>query len=279
MIRKIFLVTTIAMSAYAIFVLRINREDQKNVPKHITQFTHMIDGQPMNGITAGNTCNPAVLFIHGAPGSWHAWARYISDKNLLDKLYMIAVDRPGYAGSGNSTPITNLKNQTAYIMNAALKHHKGPFIIVGHSFGGPVQIQASIDYADNIAGQIILAGALNPKLHHKRFYHVLGDLFFIKPLLSKTLKITNKEMLALQSELEKQSVHLAEIKSPITLIQGEDDWLVPPGNADFIKKQFTGVKNIEIIRLKQQGHFLPWEQYDLVKKHILKYAEKSQCTN
>lgn len=278
MIRKITFATAFIICVYALFLISAHQEEPLKMPEHIKPFTHVIENQKIYGITAGKICNLAVLFIHGAPGDWKSWGRYLNDKDLLDKIFMIAVDRPGYAGSGKGKAITDIKQQTAYIAKAVLKEHKGPFLLVGHSFGGPLQVQFSADYSDIVAKQIILAGAIDPKLHHKRFYHRLGNLFFIRPFLPTPLRVTNDEMLALQSELKKQEPLLSNIKTPTTVIQGEDDWLVPSGNADYAKKSFMNVKNMKIIRLKQQGHFLPWEQYDLVKRSILNLVEETdQC--
>ncbi len=251
------------------------RQAQKAM--NFKSFTHEIENQTINGVTSGEKCNPAVLFIHGAPGDWKAWGRYLGDTQLLEKTFMIAVDRPGYGGSDYGVPVTNIKTQAAHIIAAAQKEHKGPFILVGHSFGGPIQTQIAIDNAKDVSSKIILAGAIDPKLHYKRFYHLLGDIFFIRPFLPTPLKVTNKEMLSLQAELKKQTDHLATIKTPTTVIQGDKDWLVPSGNADYLETQLKSVQNLEIIRLKKQGHFLPWERYDLIKKYILKSATKSQC--
>lgn len=57
---------------------------------------------------------------------------------------------------------------------------------------------------------------------------------------------------------------------PVTVIQGETDWLVPVGNADYAREN---LKHANIIVIEGQGHFLPWEQYTLVKAQIFKHLE------
>lgn len=279
--RKIFITLAIIIILMCCAKIMQTKENidqaEKITVMELTKFTHIIDTQTISGVTAGKKCNPALLFVHGAPGSWTSWNSYLTDKDLLDKFFMIAIDRPGYGASGYGTPITNIKNQASFITKAITKEHKGPYTTVGHSFGGPVQLQIAIDFSERTTAQLILAGAIAPKIHYKRFYHKLGDLFFIRSLLPAALKVTNSEMMMLQENLQNQSAHLSSIKIPTTIIQGNNDWLVPKGNAAFAKNQLTAVKNIEIIELKKQGHFLPWEQYDLVKKQILSFATNSQC--
>lgn len=252
---------------------RNERIDQMDVKK----FLHSQNNRTISGVKTGKPCKPAILFIHGAPGSWTAWAKYLADEDLKEKFMMIAIDRPGYGGSDFSKPLTSIKEQAKLILNAALREHNGPFLVVGHSYAGPIQIQMSIDFPEKIKAHIKLAGAIDPKLHKERFYHILGDLFFIRPLLPRELKIANTEMLGLQSELTKQTADLSKIKTPTIIIQGESDWLIPKGNAKYAREKLTSSENLEIIELKDQGHFIPWKEYGLVKKQILKFATKSQC--
>ena len=120
-----------------------NEETQRqyaNMGIEFTSFEHDIEGQTVFGVKKGNheTCNHAVLFIHGAPGNWQAWGQYFGDKDLYGKAKLIAIDRPGYGRSGSGHAVTNLKTHTHAIMQSVLKEHSGPFIVIGHSYGGPV---------------------------------------------------------------------------------------------------------------------------------------------
>jgi len=42
---------------------------------------------------------PTILFLHGTPGGWSAFARYINDEVLQKSAHLVAVDRPGWGGS------------------------------------------------------------------------------------------------------------------------------------------------------------------------------------
>jgi pimeloyl-ACP methyl ester carboxylesterase len=59
------------------------------------------------------------------------------------------------------------------------------------------------------------------------------------------------------------------------VIQGDKDKLVPKENADFLKTNLSNAP-MEMMRLPEQGHFLPWLEYDLVKAEILKAAAAHQ---
>jgi len=40
-----------------------------------------------------------VLFVHGSPGAWDAWERFLKDPELRAAARLIALDRPGFGGS------------------------------------------------------------------------------------------------------------------------------------------------------------------------------------
>lgn len=235
-------------------------------------FEHVIDGHTVHGVMGGSPDKIPVIFIHGAPGDWKAWGEYMGDPQLQARSFMIAVDRPGFAGSDAGTPVLSLEKQASLIMEAALSERQGPFVLVGHSYGGPVQLEIAANYPDHTSSMIILAGAIDPDLQASRWYHHLANTWAGRIVLPDSLNVTTKEMLSLPAELMSQQSKLAHIEMPIVVIQGEKDWLVPPGNADYAEKELSTAK-LEIIRLPKQGHFLPWLEYDLVKAQILRQIE------
>ena len=235
-------------------------------------FTYESPDHTLFGVRTGTKDLPAVIFIHGAPGDWKAWGQYLGDAALQDRAFMIAVDRPGFARSGAGTPVLALETQASLIMEGALREHPGPFILVGHSYGGPVQVQMALDYPDHVSGLVMLAGAIDPVLQKSRWYHHLGNTWLGRAVIPTALDVTTKEMLSLPHELRKQQDRLATLDLPITVIQGEDDWLVPAGNAGYARDNFRAA-DLDVVVLNKQGHFLPWEQYDLVKTHILGHLD------
>ena len=76
-------------------------------------------------------------------------------------------------------------------------------------------------------------------------------------------------MMGLHKELLSQADALATVEVPTKIIQGGKDWLVPPANAQFAKTAMKAA-DVEIISLPEQGHFIPWKEFALVKSTILK---------
>ena len=252
-------------------------ERQAQMNADFLPFEYSYNERKIQGVHTGKSCNPAVIFIHGTPGDWKAWGSYLGDKQLTDKAFMVAVDRLGFGKSGAETPELSLAKQAESIMLAARKEHSGPFLLVGHSYGGAVQMQIAIDYPKQVAGMIFLAGAIDPKLQRSRWYHYLANIWPVSALLPKPLQVATEEMLSLPSELSKQQPSLKSIKTPMSFIQGSDDWLVPAANTDYAKKQLTHAK-LQMKVLPEQGHFIPWEQYELVKSTLLEKLGTMQAT-
>ena len=249
-------------------------EDTARSAHEFNVFDHNVNDQNIHGVHTGKLSNAAILFIHGAPGDWRAYGPYLGDKDLNAQAFMIGVDRPGYGGSGAGMPVLGLHDQAELIINAALQKHNGPFLLVGHSYGGPVQIQIALDFPEHVSGIVMLAGAIDPITQKSRWYHHLAGTFMGQWILPKALDVTTQEMLSLPAELHKQQARLTEVNHPITLIQGEKDWLVPLENAAYAQRHLTNA-DLEVMILPKQGHFIPWEQYDLVKAKILNHLKNA----
>ncbi len=64
---------------------------------------------------------------------------------------------------------------------------------------------------------------------------------------------------------------LSNIISPVVVIQGMQDSLVSPGNADYVERQ---LKNLtEIWRLEETNYFIPWSRPEIIERAILQLAE------
>ena len=75
------------------------REFQAAHPEAFHQYT--VGPRMMAYVETGVTnAAPLVLFVHGSPGEWQGWVKYLTDPDLSARARLIAVDRPGFGGSG-----------------------------------------------------------------------------------------------------------------------------------------------------------------------------------
>ena len=274
----IFIITTALLSGCQIGPPsdRPTSADILRAHNHLESFQTTYKDKMLNGVKTFQQCDAAVLFIHGTPGSWATWQRYMTDEDLFSKAQMISVDRPGFGQSTPNEAVVSLAEQADAAINIALTAHPGPFILVGHSYGGPVQIQLAQDYPEHVKSMVILAGAIDPEQHGPRWYHHLGSSWLGQFFINDRMQTAADEMLALRENLVVQSDRYSEIDIKTTLIQGGEDWLVPPENADYAREKLPEEKT-EIIFLPEQNHFLPWGEYPLTKRKIIEHLGSADC--
>ena len=242
-----------------------------------SQDIFMVEDRPIQLSVSGHKSSPVIVFIHGSPGSWNAWADYLFDPELREKALLIAPDRPAYGGSNDGTSGLSLEEQSRLIMGAIKQRvpQQKKFILVGHSYGGPLALRMAIDYPDAVQSMLLLAPAISPELVRRKWYNWVADLLLVRAILPSAVHHSNEEMIPLKGELIKMEDGLETITAPTTVIQGEKDNLVHVGNADFAIDALINA-DVEAIVLPQRGHFIPWHEYGLVKQKILKYLGQSK---
>ena len=215
---------------------------------------------------------PLVIFVHGSPGDWRGWADYLVDPELTQRAELIAVDRPGFGGSGAGVVERSLVQQARDIAPLLDKAAPGRrVVLVGHSFGGPLVARLAMDQGSKVTDLVILAGSIDPAQEHTAWYQYVADWPVIAGLLPGPLVVANREIRALQDELVAMLPLWTRVTQRVTLMQGGKDDLVPPENADFAEQVLTRTASLHIVRIPEMNHFLPWTRYGQVKAVILEH--------
>ncbi|MTI09412.1 alpha/beta fold hydrolase [Curvivirga aplysinae] len=220
----------------------------------------------INYIKAGDPNGQPVILVHGTPGSTTVWADMISD--VQPGYEYIAIDRPGFGQSGPKESLTDISLHASALMPLS-DHSSGKKpILVGHSYGGPVVVQAALDYPDAFAGIIVAAGALDPALEETHFMQYVGDTWPISALLPRAIKNANEELFSLKADLEVLAPRLKELKIPTIIVHGTKDDLVPVANVDYMEKMFPQNSLIHVTLIQDQNHFLPWNSLEELHEAI-----------
>lgn len=221
--------------------------------------------------TTGRTTEaPLVLLIHGSPGSWQDMKTLLTQPELTSHTRVRAVDRPGYGLSG-SEPVTSLEEQARRI-GAVLQAEGKPVILVGHSLGGPIALAIAALYPQLVSAVVIVAGSADPSLENIRWFQHVAQWPLIRSLIPRPLYVCNEEMMVQPKELLWLQAKLSTIQLPITIVQGEKDDLVPPGNVDYLQRQLTRA-TLTIQRYPKLNHFIPFMQPKLVVEAITPYLK------
>jgi pimeloyl-ACP methyl ester carboxylesterase len=249
----------------------VQRDADQFVQDHPAQVvTFSGKNQTMRFAWNGDPKKRAVLFVHGSPGSWEGWADFLLDPELLKNFQLIAVDRPGYGGSDKGKTETSLERQAEDIFEV-LKFNQShqPAILVGHSFGGPVVAKIAMDHPSEIGGVVFVASSVSPDLEKTKWFQYPASWWPIRVLIPTDLKVCNEEIFPLKSELTKMLPSWSAITAKTVVIQGELDDLVPPANADFLVAHLNPDNLVQVVRVADLNHFIPWKRPDLIRDAIV----------
>ena len=216
-----------------------------------------------------NSKKALIIFVHGSPGGWGDYISYLKEPRLQKAARLISVDRPGYGGSEKGKELGSLKIQRR-LLGPILKSYpkEVPILLVGHSLGGAVIARMAMDYPDLIQALLIVAGSVSPNLEEPAWYNIVGNWPVVRWLLPTDLHTSNREILPLRAELEAMLPFWKKIKGPVSVIHGKADSLVPPGNVDFLRKVLPH-ENLRCIESEAEGHFILWQNKELILKEIL----------
>lgn len=206
-----------------------------------------------------------IVFIHGSPGGWASWARFLDSPALNEFGPRIAMDRPGFGRSGAGGVMPDLRRQAALL--AELIPPGPPAVLVGHSLGGPLIAWMAIDHPDKVCGGVMLAGSMAPELEQPRWYNQIADNWLARQLLSPAMNRSNQEMMVLQAELQRLDAALPQLRRPIIAMQGDQDPLVDPRTADYLEQRMPG-SWMQVERLPGRDHFFLWTEPDAVLRQI-----------
>jgi pimeloyl-ACP methyl ester carboxylesterase len=234
---------------------------------------YRVGGRDMGYVQTGADAEqPLVIFLHGSPGDWSGWVDYLVDPDLMRRARLVAVDRPGFGRSGKGLVERSLVEQAKDVAPLLDQAQPGQrVLLVGHSYGGPLAARLAMDYGNKVTDLLILAGSIDPALEETAWYQYPADWPPLTWLLPGELLVTNREIRALQAELQQMLPLWPRITQRVTVMQGGQDGLVPPANADFAQRVLKAAQPLNMMRLPEANHFIPWTRFELVKAQIIQH--------
>lgn len=263
------------------FTFRMSpKETQKFFDEHkvaATNYEYVVNERIINYVHTGDSTKPTVIFFHGAPGSWSAFKDFLVDDSLMTRLGIVSVDRPGYGYSDFGKSVASLKKQAELLKPILEKYSHTPNILVGHSLGGPVIAKLAMEYPQFVDGLVFVAPSIDPDLEPEEdWFRVPMRSPFLSWAIPTSFLVTNEEIYFLEDELRAMSSDWAKIKAPTIIIQGNDDKLVDPANAEYAQKMLVNSTFVQVIKEDNMNHFIPWTRPELIRTSILKLLEKEK---
>ena len=235
----------------------------------LTTATVKVAGANMHYAKTGNDSLPTIVFIHGSPGSWDAFAQYMQDKDLLMKYRMISIDRPGF-GYSDFGEAQHIEDQSALISPLFKLWRNGkPLYLVGHSLGDPMIIQLNADNPGHFDGLVLLAGSVDPAEEKKENWRYILEAGILSYLVPGAMRPSNIELKYFKKDVYALQDKFALVKCKVFIVHGTEDPLVPVGNAAYAQKNLVNATSVKLTLIQGANHFIPWTKYDTIKQVLI----------
>ena len=239
----------------------------KNVPLRL--FDTLINDRHVHYAVSGPDTLPSLVFIHGSPGSWFHYMKFMWDKDLRKKFRIISFDRPGF-GYSDFGKAMHLQEQCQLLLPVLRKLKTAqPMFLCGHSYGGPVVAKLAADAPDLFKTVVITSGSLDPALEKKeKWRHIMGK----RPLywfLPGAFQPSNTELLYLKEDLKPLANDLEKITANVLFIHGDKDTWVPIENIAYGSRMMIHAASIKADTLKGADHQVPWKRREEFKNILL----------
>ena len=228
-------------------------------------YTLHIRGHDLHYVSVGPDTLRTIVFVHGSPGSWDAFERYLMDSSLRSRFRMISIDRPGfgYSNYGNALHLQQGCDMISSFLDS-ISNDK-PLYLVGHSLGGSIVPILAADNPDKVTAIVILAGALDPDLEPKELW--------VKPFTKKPLRYlmpgafrqANDEEWYFTTDVLKLKDKLSWIRCRVYVMAAANDMVVDAGNVTYMKRAFINAQVSDTI-FPTGNHFILWNHSDYIMK-------------
>ena len=281
MIRRFIYIIILWISVSSCITLRSSDSQLQTAfaPK-VTNYTpkihrYEIEKRPVRYMELGNDSLPLLIFMHGAPGSLTSFKSYMKDKDLLKKVKIVAIDRPGYGYSGFGKAERSVEKQAAYLKPILEKYrplHK-KIMIVGSSYGGTVSARLAMDYPHLVDGVMFISSSLAAGA--EKIYAISYPTRYppLRWLLPRMIRVATDEKFAHEKELTKMEPLWGKIQVPVSILHGNTDVLIYIENALYAKQELKNAP-VRMAIVTGKGHFLPWTAPKIVKKEMLIFIDR-----
>lgn len=223
------------------------------IPAHLNRIE--IEDRTLRYLTTGNKfAERGLVFVHGAPGGLDMFNATLAHPRLQDSFFMLALDRPGYGGSGSGKSETSLRKQAEAVIKVMDQMPQKKITLLGHSFGGPIVGLVAYLQPDRVERIIIAGGAVAPE--EERFVGLarVACSSMISWLSSPDTQVASEEKIAHAQELEEIEYLWEKLNCSVDVMHGTKDWMVPYGNFEFLKKRILKERFVDRT-LKGESHF------------------------
>ena len=240
----------------------------KHIPLEI--FDTLINNRHIHYAISGRHSLPTLVILHGSPGSWMNYMKFMYDTLLLKKFRIVSIDRPGfgYSDFGNAL---HLQDQCDLLL-PVLASIKGdqPMILCGHSMGSPVAVKLATMNPTMFKTIILVAGSIDVNQEKVEQWRKIMEVKPLYWLLPGAFAPSNTELLYLKKDLVPLQKEFNKIICNVHFIHGSEDTWVPIQNISYGMKMMVNAKSITADTIFGADHQIPWKNRIELRDLLLK---------
>jgi pimeloyl-ACP methyl ester carboxylesterase len=245
-----------------------HREFKKDGVRLTTKSIRVGEHNVHFAMTGADTL-PTIVFIHGSPGSWSAFDRYMKDSVLLSRFRMISVDRPGF-GDSDFGKAQHLEIQSK-IISKLFTHWENnrKVYLVGHSLGGPLLIQLNADNPGRFSGLVLISASVDPKEEPKELWRHVADVPVVRFLVPGAFRPSNRELKYFKKDIYTIEDKYDSVRCDVFIIHGTKDQFVPYENVAYAERKLVNAASVETTTIPDANHFIPWTKYEEIRDVLI----------
>jgi pimeloyl-ACP methyl ester carboxylesterase len=277
--RKILLFTIALLSIWILLaqcmIMKERWSDKKAYSvfksKHVPLEMHdtILINSHLHYAICGSDSLPTLVFIHGSPGTWMHYMKFMWDSSMRKKFRIVAIDRPGfgYSSFGKAMHLQEQSNMILPVLEK-LKTNQ-PMFLVGHSMGGPVAVKMAADNPTLFKTVVIVAGAIDVSQEKNETWRKIMNVRPFYWALPGAFGPSNTELLYLKKDLLLLQNDFRKITCHILFVHGDKDTWVPIQNIAYGKKMMIHATSISADTLHGADHQIPWKNRDALRDILL----------
>ena len=219
---------------------------------------------------------PLLVFIHGSPSSSAFWVKMMKDSSLRARANLLAIDRPGYGGSGLGKAMISVQEQAANIIGVIrdrMASDSQAVILHGSSYGGTVSARLAMDYPEIVDGLLLQSASMAPREEYIYWLSYPTSHWTIRWALPSAIQTANREKLNHLAQLEDMADEWDNIDASTVIVHGTDDWLIYPHNAYYACGRLTNAEEVVHHMVKGGQHDLIHRTPELLKAYLHKLLD------